>query len=441
MNGQPAPVLDLKSLDQNDSPVLSDLNIYGYTAASWLTAVSRIGPIFRTELAGNDCIVIATAAANKQAWKTPDDWSYRDTDTGTFFRRQMGEDHVSALDAEPHRRLRKLLLPAFGAAALSRDIATAGACMKQAFAEKVGVTSNFYETLSQLCIRSLSQTQVKVTIRQDLLLTLNRYEEEFINGQQLSLSDQDKWFKRIKHQKLRANAFDFFHTTALERKSGPRIDDSLDLLLQRKRVAASTVPLTDSELTEAVYLLTVAGVGNIARILCPLLWSINDTQWLPRLRQEVRGFDPALLAGMKNFPVLRAIIAETERCFAPAPIVPKRTTKDIEFMGVSIPAGTLIMHLHALSHFDQQRYPDPLKFDPARWIAANPEKPNAFGGGKHMCLGMGVTRIYLPLILATLFSHHGLEIEHAPLLDSLEPGFQPAPVSTVMNATLTQRPG
>jgi cytochrome P450 len=272
-------------------------------------------------------------------------------------------------------------------------------------------------------------------------LTLNRYEEEFINGQQLSLSDQDKWFKRIKHQKLRANAFDFFHTTALERKSGPRIDDSLDLLLQRKRVAASTVPLTDSELTEAVYLLTVAGVGNIARILCPLLWSINDTQWLPRLRQEVRGFDPALLAGMKNFPVLRAIIAETERCFAPAPIVPKRTTKDIEFMGVSIPAGTLIMHLHALSHFDQQRYPDPLKFDPARWIAANPEKPNAFGGGKHMCLGMGVTRIYLPLILATLFSHHGLEIEHAPLLDSLEPGFQPAPVSTVMNATLTQRPG
>ena len=134
---------------------------------------------------------------------------------------------------------------------------------------------------------------------------------------------------------------------------------------------------------------------------------------------------------------MRAIITETERCFAPAPIVPKRTTKDIEFLGVSIPAGTLIMHLHALTHFDQQRYPDPLKFDPARWISANPEKPNAFGGGKHMCLGMGVTRIYLPLILATLFSQHDLEIEHAPFLQSLEPGFQPAPVSTVMNATLT----
>lgn len=437
MSNPTAPLLDPKSLDRDDSRVLTDLNIYDYTVASWLDAVKRLGPVFRTELAGSDCVVIATDQANKQAWKTPDDWSYRDTDTGTFFCRQMGEDHVSALDAEPHRRLRKLLLPAFGAAALGRDLTIAAATMQQAFQASVDVKANLYETLSQLCIRSLAQTQVKVSLHDDLLKKLNRYEEEFINGQQLTLPHQDSWFARVKHQKLRATAFEFFNKTALERKSGPRVDDSLDLLLQRKP-APGTAPLTDSELTEAVYLLTVAGVGNIARILCPLLWCISDTPWLNQLREEVRGFDPTLLTGMKNFPVMRAIISETERCFAPAPIVPKRTTKDINFLGISIPSGTLIMHLHALSHFDEKRYPDPLKFNPARWLTADLEKPNAFGGGKHMCLGMGVTRVYIPLILATLFSRHGLEIEHAPMLESLEPSFQPAPISTVMNATVTQ---
>jgi len=436
MSSQSVPFLDPKNLDRNNSQVLTEFNIYDYTVASWLDTVKRIGPVFRTELAGSDCVVIATNLANKQAWKTPDDWSYRDTDTGTFFCRQMGEDHVSALDAEPHRRLRKLLLPAFGAVALGRDLTIAAATMQQAFQASVGVTGNFYEALSQLCIRSLTQTQVKVNLDDDLVKNLNRYEEEFINGQQLTLEDQDNWFARVKHQKLRATAFDFLHKTALERKSGPRVNDSLDLLLQRKP-APGTAPLSDSELTEAVYLLTVAGVGNIARVLCPLLWSISDTPWLGKLREEVRGFEPTLLTGMKNFPVMRAIISETERCFAPAPVVPKRTTKDINFLGVNVPSGTLIMHLHALSHFDENRYPDPLRFDPARWLSSDLEKPNAFGGGKHMCLGMGVTRVYLPLILATLFSRHGLQIEHAPKLASLEPSFQPAPLSTVMKATVT----
>jgi len=436
MSVQSAPFLDPNNLDRDDSQVLTDLNIYNYTIASWLDAVKRIGPVFRTELAGSDCIVIATDQANKQAWKTPDDWSYRDTDTGTFFCRQMGEDHVSALDAEPHRRLRKLLLPAFGAVALGRDLTIAAHTMQEAFQASVGIKGNLYEALSQLCIRSLTHTQVKVQLHDELLKKLNRYEEEFINGQQLTLEDQDHWFARAEHQRLRASAFDFFHGTALQRKSGPRVNDSLDLLLQRKP-APGTASLTDSELTEAVYLLTVAGVGNIARILCPLLWSIIDTPWLGRLCGEVRGFDPTLLTGMKNFPVMRAIISETERCFAPAPVVPKRTTNDINFLGVNLPSGTFIMHLHALSHFDENRYPNPLEFNPARWLTADLEKPNAFGGGKHMCLGMGVTRVYLPLILATLFSQHGLEIEHAPTLQSLEPRFQPAPSSTVMNATVT----
>ena len=120
-------------------------------------------------------------------------------------------------------------------------------------------------------------------------------------------------------------------------------------------------------------------------------------------------------------------------------MVPKRTTADIEFLGNKIPANTLISHLHVLSHFEAERYPDPLSFKPQRWLEGALDKANAFGGGKHMCLGMGVTRVYMPLALALIFSEYNLEIEGPPRSESLEPNFEPAPKSTVMNAKLLKR--
>lgn len=425
------PLLDLNKLTPNGNPDPTQFKILGYSVDSWLTQVADLGPVFRANLDGNDSVVIASAEANSQAWKTPKDWAYRPTDAGTFFRNQMGDDHISAIDGDSHRRLRKLVLPGFGAAALNRDIQDAGAIISQGFAELDNKTTNIHETLCHVFARSLTNTQVKVKVDDGLLNVLNRFEEEFISGLQLSLPDQALWFGREKYQNLRARSFEYFNGVAQTRKAGEYQDDSLDILLKRKLPEGSE-PLTDSELAEAVYLLSLAGVGNIANLLCPLMWAIQGTQWIARLQRELTGFTPDKLTGMKNFPVMRALISEAERCFAPAQIVPKRTTCDVEFLGNHIPANTLIMHLHVLSHFEASRYPDPLVFNPQRWLDNDLDKANAFGGGKHMCLGMGVTRVYMPLTLALLYSQYELKIEGPPVAESLEPGFEPAPRSTVM---------
>ena len=92
-----------------------------------------------------------------------------------------------------------------------------------------------------------------------------------------------------------------------------------------------------------------------------------------------------------------------------------------------------------MSHFEAARYPDPLKFKPERWLSEDLNKPNAFGGGKHMCLGMGVTRVYMPLTLALIYTEYDVEITEPPLSKSLEPDFEPAPRSTVMNTRLVRR--
>lgn len=432
------PKLDLSLLEQNENPEPTDFKLLGYSVSSWLAQVDRIGPVFQANLDGNDSVVIATAEANVQAWKGPKDWAYRPTDASTFFRNQMGDEHISTLDGEPHRRLRKLVLPGFGAAALNRDISIAADIISKGFTESSGQSTNIHETLCRLYAQSFTKTQIKVDISDSLLAVLNRFEEEFISGLQLSLADQDKWFGREKYQQLRAEAFKYFNRVVRIRSKGERTDDSMAILLDRKPPDGCE-PLDDQELAQAVYFLSVAGVGNIANLLCPLMWAIQGTQWVPRLQHELEGFTPAKLTGMRDFPVMRALIAEAERCFAPAQMVPKRTTTDIEFLGKHIPANTLVSHLHALSHFEVARYPDPLRFKPERWLSEDLNKPNAFGGGKHMCLGLGVTRVYLPLTLALIYREYDVVIDGPPRSESLEPSFEPAPRSTVMHTRLIRR--
>jgi cytochrome P450 len=432
------PTLNIDSLDAQSGQNLNEPAIYGYSIASWLGAVDSLGPAFNANLDGQDCVVIASNEANKQAWRTPDDWAYRPTDAGTFFRNQMGEDHVSALDAEPHRRLRKLILPAFGAASMQKELASTATILTEGFQKIAGETVDLYQAFCHVFATSLSHTQIKTDISPALISTLCQFEEEFINGQQLSLDDQITWFARDSYQSLKKEAFSYFNGAVTEHQAGINSDDSLGLLI--KRIPPEGFDeLTESELAEAAYLLSVAGVGNIANMLCPALYAIQGTEWIDRLRDEFFDFQPENLAGMKAFPVTRAILSESERFFAPAPVIPKRTTQDLNFLGRIIPSGTLIMHLHTLSHFEESRYANPLEFNPQRWLDQDLEKANAFGGGKHMCLGMGVTRIYLPLSLALLVPNYDINIPEPPTATLINPQFTPSPMTTMMTGSLLPR--
>ncbi|MEM1230566.1 MAG: cytochrome P450 [Pseudomonadota bacterium] len=423
-----------------DAPLTAPV-IGGYSAVSWLQAQARLGPVFSTTALGEPCVVVTGSEANRTLWRSPDDWSYRDTDAGTFFCRQMGEDHVSALDGEPHRRLRKLILPAFGIGAMQRDLATAVTVLDQGVrraVEEGSQSRDLYGFLTRLLARVLTRTQVKSAPADALLERLCAFEEDFIFGQQIPLPDQDRWFARPEYLALKRDAFDYFRSVATARAEGERAEDSLQLLLDRPPPAGAP-PLTPSEQAEAVYLLSVAGVGNIANLVCPLVYSLQDTQWPQRLREELEAADLADPEVLRSLSVLPALQRETERLFAPAPIIPKRATRDVELLGQPVDAGALVMHLHTLWQFDPQHFDAPLEFRPERWLADAPIKPNAFGGGKHLCLGMGVTRVLLPLVVAALYRYAEPRALETPVQVPLDPAFTPSPVTTRMVTRLDTR--
>ena len=67
-------------------------------------------------------------------------------------------------------------------------------------------------------------------------------------------------------------------------------------------------------------------------------------------------------------------------------------------------------------HFDESIYEDPFQFKPQRWVGRSYPKQahGTFGGGSHICLGMNVARIQIPITLGFLLSNYNFTVTKAP---------------------------
>jgi len=444
------PQFSLSELEPTQVHTPLNPDFLGYTLSSWQRLIEKHGPVLRATIDDKEQVFLCNHETDRRAWKAPNDWLYGSpTSSGDFFLREMGRTHITQQDGPMHRRSRKLLLPGFGIDAISRDIDVIGKVIAQGLLALRGKPCDFHAELCLLYTRALSSSQVKVKLDSAQLQELNRFEEWFISGLQLSAEQQLQWHTHPDYLALKNSAFELFDGIAQDRldktKTSNAPQDSLQGLLERKP-SDDWAPLEPHELRNVVYLLLVAGVGNIANLASCMAWALHqDPQWHEQLRDELEAtatneLAGALKQGLKPFPKLQATIFETERCFLPAPVVPKTTTRDLDVLGYQVPAGTQVQQLIGMAHFEEARYPEAQSFKPQRWLERNCARANAYGGGSHLCLGMGVSRVLLPLTLASLVKAHQL----VPAEDSGRPQSLPvredinySPLATRMVATLS----
>ncbi|WP_375482793.1 cytochrome P450 [uncultured Mycobacterium sp.] len=72
--------------------------------------------------------------------------------------------------------------------------------------------------------------------------------------------------------------------------------------------------------------------------------------------------------------------------------IPRKAAQDVEFAGVTIPAGTLVLANTASANRDPAVYKDPDRLDITR---EDPPPMLTFGGGTHYCLGSHLARLEL----------------------------------------------
>lgn len=122
-----------------------------------------------------------------------------------------------------------------------------------------------------------------------------------------------------------------------------------------------------------------------------LLWAGHETtkNWIAS-GMFLLAQHPQQLARLQAQPdLLNSALEEILRMESPLQKLSRWSTKDSEFAGVKVPAGTLITALIGEAHRDPAVFANPDKFDITR--SKNPHI--AFGAGIHHCLGIWLARL------------------------------------------------
>jgi cytochrome P450 len=191
--------------------------------------------------------------------------------------------------------------------------------------------------------------------------------------------------------------------------------DILSLLVQARYDDGE--PLEDRALRDELMTMLLAGHETTATALA---WAVShvladrDVQAavLDELgRAGSRPIDPQRAVKLEY---LDAVCRETLRLTPIVPLVGRRLTRPMQIGGIDLPAGVVASPCIYLAHRRAERWPEPERFRPERFLESKPTPYEflPFGGGVRRCLGMAFALVEMKIVLAEIFGR--TELRSAP---------------------------
>uniref|UniRef100_A0A3P8U6I3 Cytochrome P450, family 2, subfamily X, polypeptide 9 n=1 Tax=Amphiprion percula TaxID=161767 RepID=A0A3P8U6I3_AMPPE len=218
--------------------------------------------------------------------------------------------------------------------------------------------------------------------------------------------------------------------------------DFLDCYLDEMEKKAEDSTFSEDKLIFTGIELLFAGTDTTSNtLLTAFLYLMNHPHIQEQCQQEIdrvlEGKDQACFDDRHQMPYIQAVIHELQRIANTLPLSAFHcTTKDTELMGYSIPKGTMIIQnlSSVLNEEGQWKYPH--EFNPENFLNDQGEfvKPDAFmpfSAGPRVCLGEGLARMELFLIMVTLLR----KFKFIWPEDAGKPDYTP-----VFGATMTPKP-
>jgi cytochrome P450 len=219
------------------------------------------------------------------------------------------------------------------------------------------------------------------------------------------------------------------------RGAGDRDGDLLALLLR--------ADLRDDEIRNELVTLVIAGHETVASALT---WTLHLLASEPKVQQRLHDELDVVLAGrppawsdLPALPYTRAVVDESLRLYPPAWVISRRASGPDEVDGVSLPEHTLVLISPWLLHRRATAWPDPVRFDPDRFLESpaegvdrrerpdGSERPDRrgdylpFGTGPRLCIGRDVALVESVLMLAALLRDRTVRRPNgarAPIVDA-----------------------
>ena len=175
--------------------------------------------------------------------------------------------------------------------------------------------------------------------------------------------------------------FDYAHRLADAKRAAPA-DDLMTALVQAEVDGRA---LDDAELEMFFFLVVIAGNDTVRSALPGGVLALAEHPAQQQLLRE----RPELLPGA---------VEEMLRWHPPVLSFRRTATRDTELGGRQIRRGDKVVVYHVSAHYDERRFPDPMRFD----IRREPNDHLAFGQGPHLCLGAHFARLQLRIFFREL---------------------------------------
>ncbi len=399
-------------------PVLVQTLLFGQYR-SWLLPMlrRRYGDVFTMRIAPTGRLVVLLAR--------PEDIRTVFTGPATVFHAGegnailgpvMGEHSVLLVDEDKHRRVRRLLMPAFHGTALRgyQDLVS-----RLAVAEvdrwPTGRTFRAHERMNALTLEIILQVVFGVT-DQARLATLRPLVRGIVAiGPMIMLG----WFyPRLqgigpwkRYMTFQRELDRVLYAEIAERRRADDLADRDDVLSRLLRIdeadAVDETGLTDAELRDQLITLLLAGHETTATTLA---WCLHELARRPEvLRTAQRAADE------HDDEYLSAVAKEALRKRPVIYEVARRLTQPVDIAGYRIPAGSVVAPGIGLVQTDPANYPEPDEFRPERFIGAQPAANTwiPFGGGVRRCLGAGFSLMEASVVLGEVLRRYDVRPDRA----------------------------
>jgi cytochrome P450 len=381
--------------------------------AQWMLEQSRarFGDMFTIRIAYEGTwVMVSDPAVIKQVF-TGDPRVFHAGEGNEILAPILGENSLLVLDEKPHMSQRKLLLPPFH----GERMQAYGEKMTEIAAREIeswptGTPYKLRPRMQAITLEIILETvfglhggermaELRVALREFLDLTTNP-----LMLAPIVLAGPTR-IRRFPAYRRRIDRVDeLLHREIAERRAAPDLaerDDILSMMCAARHEDGS--PMSEAEIRDELLTLLVAGHETTATALS---WAMErltrHPDKLERLRADTLAGDDAYLT---------ATIQETLRLRPVIVLVIRHLTEPVEIGGYELPAGVKLTPCIHLVHRAPEIYPEPLSFQPERFIDSPPGTYTwiPFGGGVRRCLGAAFAQFEMAVVLRELVRRHRIE--------------------------------
>ncbi|HZH31376.1 MAG TPA: cytochrome P450 [Pyrinomonadaceae bacterium] len=333
-------------------------------------------------------------------------------------KRLLGEGLLTS-EGEYHRRQRRLAQPAFH----RRRVESYGAVMVEYAARNSarwhdGETLDVAHEMMRLTLSIVGKTLFNSDVEAEAD-DIGRALTEMLELFQMLLLPYSEYLERLplpanrRFTRARAKLDAVIYRIIDERRaSGADTGDLLSMLLLAQDEEGATGGMSDEQLRDEALTIFLAGHETTANALA---WTWYLLAQNPEAEAALHAELDAVLEGARlptvedlpRLPYTEMVLAESMRLYPPAWVVGRLAVKDYEVGGHVAEVGTLVLLSQYVMHRDPRFFPEPLRFDPARFTPeAKETRPQyayfPFGGGARRCIGEGFAWMEGTLLVAAI---------------------------------------